>query len=685
MNKKSLVTLLLAFFAIAGQAKTYKTIKSPVAMACVNVYQGELKAREVIFRDTATTVHFTIDYPKGRSFSINGTSYLLDQDGNRYALRSAEGITLNKYGESTGTKDFTLHFEPMPKQVQVFDYIEGDGGGAFMLLGIHDKKHEIKVPTMQELSAANPYAIPQDWFKTDTITIRGRIEDYNAERFGFTSLECYYQDVFDKDDATLVLNIEPDGTFCKKFQASYPIQQSFRTRNTKVGFSEIPFFARPGETIDITVRKNAIGRYECIYNSGSSHDVQRWLRSERMFGNLAYPLYMFKGNFAEANKKADEIWNNMMYRLYMESQRNHYTPMEMQMALADAQVNFAYGVMDYAMYRNDDLEKQEKRDGVYHREILDSAEWLSLKDYKNYTALHRIDFDNPLLIASNNYPILLNRIQFAEPVYKRKFQGMINEHGAYEYTSKNVIKILENNLAALRDLMGSNHDNMMAQLCVYKEILSDFNDWRNNEDAVSNILADTTITEEERKQRLEENVSLSKMFPVYVSPLTTPYIHQKAEQFYAHKMAQKDLATPLPDEPIADVIRKLSAKYPGKFLMIDFWGMGCGPCRSAIQSSKQMRAEIAKRDDVKLIFIAGERTTGGSDSYKNYVEEWLAGEETVCLTDQDFTRMRELFRFNGIPHYETITPDCRRVRDDIQINGFHHFEMDLNRLKEKYK
>ena len=98
-----------------------------------------------------------------------------------------------------------------------------------------------------------------------------------------------------------------------------------------------------------------------------------------------------------------------------------------------------------------------------------------------------------------------------------------------------------------------------------------------------------------------------------------------------------------------------------------------------------MRAEIAKRDDVKLIFIAGERTPEGSDSYKNYVEEWLAGEETVCLTDQDFTRMQELFRFNGIPHYETITPDCRRVRDDIHINGFHHFEMDLNRLKEKYK
>ena len=67
MNKKTIITVLLALVAVAGQAKTFKTIKNPVAMACVNVSNGELKAREVIFRDTATTVHFTIEYEKGNN------------------------------------------------------------------------------------------------------------------------------------------------------------------------------------------------------------------------------------------------------------------------------------------------------------------------------------------------------------------------------------------------------------------------------------------------------------------------------------------------------------------------------------------------------------------------------------------------------------------------------------------
>jgi hypothetical protein len=88
---------------------------------------------------------------------------------------------------------------------------------------------------------------------------------------------------------------------------------------------------------------------------------------------------------------------------------------------------------------------------------------------------------------------------------------------------------------------------------------------------------------------------------------------------------------------------------------------------------------------VKLIFISYDNTAGGSDAYKKFVAEWLADEETICITNADFSRLRELFHFNGIPHYETITPDCRRVRDDLRINGYDNFDYELQRLKEKLK
>jgi hypothetical protein len=52
MKKRQIITILFALVAMTGQAKIFKTIKTPVAMACMNVSNGELKAREVIMRDT---------------------------------------------------------------------------------------------------------------------------------------------------------------------------------------------------------------------------------------------------------------------------------------------------------------------------------------------------------------------------------------------------------------------------------------------------------------------------------------------------------------------------------------------------------------------------------------------------------------------------------------------------------
>ena len=652
--RRTIITILLVLVAMAGQAKTFKTIKNPETMACVNVNPGELKVREIIFRDTATTVHFTMEKEKGQSFRFASTSYLLDEDGIRYPLRSAEEIALDSWvlSPESGVTDFTMHFEPMPKNTQVFDYIEGDNTRAYMLLGIHDKKYIIKYPTIQELSDANPWTVPQDWFKTDTITIKGRIEGFDAERLGFDLL-CYYNhDEFEKGDAAQVLDIAPDGTFCKKFKVSYPIRDLFWTTEAKTQFNYIPFFARPGETIDITVRIHEDGWYDYTFNSGSSHDVERWLRFSDEYIAVFRPLYSFKGRLEEGNKLAESIFQEALYRLRTESRRYKYTPIEMQLALADLQANFVENYLSYVDNYAQTLVKFEERDGKWNAEIVDSVERERIFDARNYYPLHRIDFDNPLLLASYAFNLTLNRIQFANYVRSRQYKGLMDENGGMEVSFKNDSTALSNYLAALRDLMGTDKDNLIVQLCAYKNMQSNFD---------------------------------SKMFPLYLATFTHPFIHQKAEQFYNKQIAQTDIASPLPVTPMADLIRSLCAKYPGKILMIDFWGMSCGPCRGAIQASKELRAEIAKRDDVKLVFIAGERTTEGSDAYKKYVAEWLANEETVCVTNADFTRLQELFQFNSIPHYETITPDCRRVRDDLRINGYDNFDEELQRLKEKLK
>ena len=550
---------------------------------------------------------------------------------------------------------------------------------------VYDKIEVMNAPTMEEIVEANPWTVPADWFKTDTIIIKGRIEDYDAERFGFSSMACYYNDVFEKNSTVLVLDIADDGTFCKKFQASYPVWNSFIAEGSKVRFHSIPFFARPGETIDITVRKGMFGRYECIYNNGSSRDVERLLRTSRKLDDVMRPLWKFEGTFDEANEVADEVWKRAMAKLQKVSRSEDYTPMEVQLALADIQANFGMDYIGCIERIADGLVKHEQRDSVWYVEILDSVEWKKYHDYDTYAPMRRIDYDNPLLFASSNFYFLQNRVQYAKPVKESQYEGLRNEEGGMLASFKNYSKKLTNGLAALRKFMGTDKDNLIAQLCAYKDMVFEFDVWREDGDHLQHMLADTTITEAKKKENLENWPTLTKMFPLYLDAFKNPYIRQKAEQFRDRKLSQTDLTTPLPDVPAAELIRSLVAKYPGRFLVIDFWGMSCGPCRGAIQESKDLRAKIAKRDDVKLIFIAGERTAEGSDDYHKYVSEWLANEETICLTNADFDRLRDLFQFNGIPHYETITPDCRRVSDDLSISGYHDFENELQRIIEKLK
>jgi len=687
MNKKIIITILFALVAMTGQAKTFKTIKNPVAMACVNVNPGELKAREIIFRDTATTVHFTMEKEKGQSFLFASTSYLLDEDGNRYPLRSAEGIALDSWvlSPESGVTDFTMHFEPMPKNTQVFDYIEGDEKGSFRLLGIHDNKYKVKIPTLQELSEANPYTVPADWLKTDTITIRGRIEGYDAEELGFTSMNCYYYNVFEKDGTTLIFDIAPDGTFEKKYQACYPTRESIGPENSKIGFDNIAIFAHPGETIDINIKPNGYGRYECYYNNGSSKEVERWLKSDLDMWKLMEPISNFKGKIGELNEVIEQTLQKTLYIIQREAARLHFTAQEMQLALASVQGSFIDAMATYILNHKRGLMRIKEVDGGLSAEICDSIEWEECRKMENYKMMQRIDYNNPLLMCDDFY-FVLNRIQYADVLIRRRYEGVLNENGEYIISAENEKKKLTNYISGLCELIGTDKNNLTTQLCVYNDMIANSNSWHSQEDSIPQILADTTITLAEREHRLASLASLSNMMPVYLDVLTNPYIHQKAEAFYAQKMEQKEIAVPLPtDNPSAVLIRALCARNPGRYLMIDFWGMSCGPCRAAIQMSKELRAEIAKHDDVKLIFIAEERTAEGSDEYKKYVSEWLADEETICMTKADFARMEELFHFNGIPHYETITPDGCRVRDDLRIDGYDNFDFELERIKEKLR
>ena len=145
MYKTTMIALLLALVAMAGQAKEKATVwENPSTeygtsygdgffYLALDVTRVELKANETVVYITAQQ---RSDDPNSW-FRFAGDTYLKVGE-KRFTIVSADGIELNKQvlANKGGRREMAFHFPPLPKGTRAFDFIEGDGPGAFQIKGI---------------------------------------------------------------------------------------------------------------------------------------------------------------------------------------------------------------------------------------------------------------------------------------------------------------------------------------------------------------------------------------------------------------------------------------------------------------------------------------------------------------------------------------------------------------------
>lgn len=145
MYKTTMIALLLALMAMAGQAKEKATVwENPSTeygtsygdgffYLALDVTKVELKANETVVYITAQQRSDDPDC----WFRFADDTYLKVGE-KRFTIVSADGIELNKQvlANKDGRREMAFHFPPLPKGVKSFDFIEGDGPGAFQIKGI---------------------------------------------------------------------------------------------------------------------------------------------------------------------------------------------------------------------------------------------------------------------------------------------------------------------------------------------------------------------------------------------------------------------------------------------------------------------------------------------------------------------------------------------------------------------
>ena len=97
-------------------------------------------------------------------------------------------------------------------------------------------------------------------------------------------------------------------------------------------------------------------------------------------------------------------------------------------------------------------------------------------------------------------------------------------------------------------------------------------------------------------------------------------------------------------------VRHLS-EFKGKYILLDFWSRGCGPCVVSIPELKEIEEQY--KEQLEVVSISSDTEA----SWKEAVAELkLTGNQWNELR-QGTTGLAAAYRVRGIPHYVLITPD----------------------------
>ena len=180
-----LIISLLLCFCNALQAKD-RVIAYPPFCARNNT---AIEVSKVVMSDTATVLHIYAKYPPKNWIKIAKESYLKDNNGRTYQLRSGIGITPDKelWMPETGEAEFQLVFPPLAENATAIEFTEGEGvEGGFSIWGIllkGKKLPELILPQEAVVHKVNkttelPEELPLKYGKT---TVKGKLLDYRGD------------------------------------------------------------------------------------------------------------------------------------------------------------------------------------------------------------------------------------------------------------------------------------------------------------------------------------------------------------------------------------------------------------------------------------------------------------------------------------------------------------------------
>jgi thiol-disulfide isomerase/thioredoxin len=99
--------------------------------------------------------------------------------------------------------------------------------------------------------------------------------------------------------------------------------------------------------------------------------------------------------------------------------------------------------------------------------------------------------------------------------------------------------------------------------------------------------------------------------------------------------------------PGDSLFQSLKEKYAGNVIYMDFWGIGCGPCRKGMLDQRTL-VEQYKEAPVRFLYICNEKDSPREPSEKFLSDNQIQGEH-IFLSSDEWNLLTNKFQFNAIP------------------------------------
>lgn len=484
----------------------------------------------------------------------------------------------------------------------------------------------------------------QDFFRKDSVCLQGYIDGYNPE-LGFETGMIYHMDELTQEDYPTVVPIHPDGSFQCKFLVTHPA-----SRSAIIQHDQFPFYIEPGQTLTLYINWNDIQHRRdllpsTLYMGPSASlsylitDMDKLLNNsheniQKLLSTLTpseYKEYM-RPIFRQWKEAGDSL-----SRIYAASSKaGLLIRYSISRKSADALFNFL-------LYR----ESAAARDTA--NPVLKVCEDESYHDF-----LKEMPLNDETLLAVTGAHIFINRFEYMKPL-EMSYAALTTSKPGVPKSQIEIDKIL------MQMSINKRHwkDSIINKLCDEPNPLL----WQIAK--VRSLKNDLQSIKDKEIAR-EHTDCLKK-------EITHPVLIATAEELYQKFHPEEgNMSYQLPEGKATEIFRSIIRNHPGKVLYINFWATTCGPCRKNIEATADLRKRYRNHPKFQFIYISG-KNESPQNTYEKYVEKNLKGEACYYVTGTEFNYLRQLFHFNGIPHYELVEEDGSISKENLNAYNIEQY------------